>query len=452
MGLWPLYLIGLLVSANGDISTGKKGTEFVKSSASALRVFVTDMPIIFEMPSLSPTMEKGNLVSWCKNEGDTLAVGDLIAEIDTDKATMEVESIYKGVLWKILVPAGTHDVAVRTPIAVIKQKNDTDDDLQRALESASAGEQNNTAEVANEPEPSVEIENDVQEPALESSHSAVKASPLAKRLANEYGIDLSSIVGTGPHGRIVKSDVLSVKQMSRPVQNIPTGARYVDEAISSIRKVMAEKLTKTKQEVPHFYMTVSADVSDLLRIRKQLNDSGKLDTKITVNDLIVKAVALAMKDEPSVNVMWAAGKVRRFSTVDVSVAVAVDDGLITPIIWSADLKPLVMISKEIKDLAKKAKEGRLKPDQFIGGGITVSNLGMYNVDSFLSIINAPQGSILSIGPAKKEAVFDDAGHVKAIDVLQIGYAADHRVIDGGKAAKFLETLKKYLENPVLLFI
>ena len=410
------------------------------------------MPIIFEMPSLSPTMEKGNLVSWCKNEGDEIAIGDVIAEIDTDKATMEVESIYKGVLAKIIVPAGTHDVAVRTPIAVISQKKDTDEEIQKAIDSVLNGLVSNSKEpemktekVISVSEKTAEIEVSVQ------SFDGIKASPLAKRIANEYGIDISSITGTGPHGRIIKDDVLSFKQMSSSVvRNIPTGAKFVDESISSMRRVIAEKLTKSKQETPHFYMTASANISDLLNIRKQINDSGKLDTKITVNDLIMKAVGLAMKDEPSVNVAWNNGSMRRFSTVDVSVAVAVDNGLITPIIWSADVKSLCEISREIKDLAKKAKEGKLKPEQFIGGGITVSNLGMYRIDSFSSIINPPQGSILSIGPAKKTPIYNESGVLVPADIMSIGYAVDHRVIDGGNAAKFLEILVKYLENPILL--
>lgn len=410
------------------------------------------MPIIFEMPSLSPTMEKGNLVSWCKNEGDEISIGDVIAEIDTDKATMEVESIYKGVLAKIIIQAGTHDVAVRTPIAVIRQKKDTDDDVQKAIDEVLNGGDSRNSEMKVEEVISVsekpkEMENPIQ------SFDGVKASPLAKRIANEYGIDISSLIGTGPRGRIVKDDVLSVKQLRLGmVQNIPTSPKFVDESMSSMRKVIAEKLTKSKQETPHFYMTASANVSDLLNVRKQINDSGKLDTKITVNDLIMKAVSLAMRDEPSVNVSWNNGSIRRFSTVDVSVAVAIDNGLITPIIWSADMKDLCSISKEIKDLAKKAKEGKLKPEQFIGGGITVSNLGMYGIDSFSSIINPPQGSILSIGSSKKTPVYNASGMLISADIMSIGYAVDHRVIDGGNAAKFLEILVKYLENPILLIL
>lgn len=411
------------------------------------------MAIIFEMPSLSPTMEKGNLVTWCKNEGDEIAVGDVIAEIDTDKATMEVESIHKGVLAKILVQAGTHDVTVRTPIAIIKQKNDTEEDIKNVIDKALALISNEESNNSEEIEIISDVTTDI--PVFKSEHSEkIKASPLAKRIANEYGIDLTSIIGSGPHGRIVKSDVLNIKQLSNNSVKIdfPTVSKFIDQPISSLRKVIAEKLTKCKNTVPHFYMSASANVTELLKIRRQINDSGKLDTKITVNDLITKAVALALREEPSVNVIWNNEKIRKFSTVDISIAVAVEEGLFTPIIWSADLKRIEDISKEIKDLAKKAKEGKLKPEQFMGGSITISNLGIYDIDSFFSIINPPQGSILSIGAAKKQAIYNNEGEIVPSDVINIGYAVDHRVINGGDAAKFLEKLIKYLENPILLII
>jgi len=412
------------------------------------------MAIIFEMPSLSPTMEKGNLVTWCKNEGDEIAIGDIIAEIDTDKTTMEVESIHKGILAKILVQAGTHDVPVKTPIAIIKQKNDTEEDIKNAIEKASVSNLDDSNQNASEEIETIS-ERVIDVPSTNSGNSEkIKASPLAKRIANEYGIDLSTIIGSGPHGRIVKDDVLNVKQLSSQSTqiNFPKESKFIEEPASSLRRVIAEKLTRCKNEVPHFYMSISANVTELLKIRKQINDSGKLDTKITVNDLITKAVSLALKEEPSVNVVWNNGKIRKFSTVDVSVAVAVEDGLFTPVIWSADLKRIETISKEVKDLAKKAKEGKLKPDQFMGGSITISNLGMYSIDSFFSIINPPHGSILSIGAAKKSPIYNNEGKFVPSDMINIGYAVDHRVINGGDAAKFLEQLVKYLENPILLII
>ena len=410
------------------------------------------MPIIFEMPSLSPTMEKGNLVSWCKNEGDDIAVGDVIAEIDTDKATMEVESVYKGKLEKILIPEGTHDVAVRTPIAIIRQKGDTAADIQETLSSLNNGESRNEQ---NEKNKSVsdtsELDKSKPVVTLLGNEKTNKASPLAKRLASEFGVDISKIAGSGPHGRIVKKDVLDVcATKNEDLRN--NEAKYIDEPASSMRKVIAEKLTKTKQDVPHFYMEMRANVTSLLNIRKQINENEQLNTRITVTDLIIKAVALAVRDEPKVNVMWNNGSIRRYKTVDISVAVAVEDGLITPIIWEADKKSLLQISKELKTLTQKAKNGELKPDEFIGGGITVSNLGMFGIDSFFSIINPPQASILSISATHKEPVVDATNQIVASDVMHIGYAIDHRAIDGAVAAKFLSVLSKYLEAPLMTLI
>lgn len=407
------------------------------------------MPIIFEMPSLSPTMEKGNLVTWCKNEGDEVAVGDLIAEIDTDKATMEVESIYKGVLAKILVPAGTHDVAVKTPIAIIRQKNDTDEDIANAIENIS----NMTKVKQND-----EIVQFVKpiEPACnnfsESEPSEMKASPLAKRLANEYGVDIDKLSGSGPHGRIVKRDVLDARDTlhkSKHIELSDNSARYLDIPATSMQRLIAEKLTKVKQEVPHFYMSTKVDVTSLLNLRKELNDNGAFGTKITVTDLLVKAIAVSMREEPGVNVMWNNGSIRNFNTVDISIAVATDNGIITPIIWDADKKSLIQISNEIKELVQKAKEKSLSPDQYTGGALTISNLGMFGIDGFYSIINPPQASILSIGSTRKEPIVAEDEDIKISDIMQIGYAIDHRAIDGATAAKFLHKVAFNLQNVVV---
>lgn len=412
------------------------------------------MPIIFEMPSLSPTMEKGNLVTWCKNEGDEVAVGDLIAEIDTDKATMEVESIYKGVLAKIIVPAGTHDVAVKTPIAIIRQKNDTDDDIANAIESLSNIAKDQSDNVVKQSAKPIEVALD-PDILPERDSSEVKASPLAKRLAKEYGIDISKLSGSGPHGRVVKHDILDARETVHRIPNPETninGPRYVDVPATSMQKLIAEKLTKVKQEVPHFYMSTKVDVTLLTDLRKKLNDSGTLSTKITVTDMLVKAIAVAMLDEPGVNVMWNDGLIRHFNTVDISIAVATDNGIITPIIWDADKKSLLQISKDIKELAQKAKEKSLTPEQYTGGAITVSNLGMFGIDNFYSIINPPQASILSIGRSRKEPIVAEDGTIKIADTIQIGYAIDHRAIDGATAAKFLHTLALNLQNVLIALV
>lgn len=390
-------------------------------------------------------MEKGNLVSWCKNEGDEIAVGDLIAEIDTDKATMEVESIYKGILAKILVPAGTHDVAVKTPIAIIRQKNDTDDDITQALENLcnSCGEHKEEASL------DTTDTSEEQITITQNPSAKIQVSPLAKRLADEYGIDINTLNGSGPHGRIVKQDVVDARELknkSGDTEISGNRAKYVDMPATSIQKLIAEKLTKVKQEVPHFYMSTKADVTSLLTLRKELNESGEIDTKITVTDLLLKAIAVAMREEPEVNVTWHNGNIRHFRTIDISVAVATDDGIITPIIWNADKKSLTQISKEIKELVVKAKEKSLSPDQYTGGSITISNLGMYGIDTFLSIINPPQASILSIGQARKEPMADKYGNVKVADVMQVGFAIDHRAINGATAAKFLHKVTCNIQN------
>lgn len=400
------------------------------------------MPIILEMPALSPSMEKGNLVSWIKNEGDEISVGDVIAEIDTDKATMEVESNYKGVLEKIIIPAGTHDVLVKTPIAVIRQKNDTDQQVQEAIESIKQPAVSK-GDVKPETQQSLQV---IKE------HSDIKASPLAKRIAAEYGIDISKIKGTGPGSRIIKGDVLSAKDSEIQIIESPltTCAPYVDEDITQMRKVIAEKLTKSKQDTPHFYMNISANVSELLDLRYKINNASNI--KILIDAFIAKAAALAMNTFPEINSSWANGKIRKYNTVDVSIAVAIDGGLITPIVRNCDKKSLKEISKEIRSLADSAKAGSLKPDQFIGGGITISNLGMYGIDSFSSIINPPQGSILSIGPSKKTPVYNERDEIVPASIMNIGYAVDHRIIDGAVAAKFLCNLVKYLENPISLLV
>ncbi|MDR3224122.1 MAG: 2-oxo acid dehydrogenase subunit E2 [Holosporales bacterium] len=389
------------------------------------------MSFKFEMPKLSPTMEKGNVVSWCKNEGDHISIGDVVLEIDTDKATMEVESTFEGVLEKILIQGGSHDVPVRTPIAIIGQTDGESVEERTLIQEGSHDVPVKTP---------VAIIGQTDGEFVEDLPPVRRISPLAKRIANDLGVDVSKLTGTGPNGRIVKADVTISK------------CKYVDEPVSQMRRIIAEKLTMSKQETPHFYMNSSADVTELLKFKCMLNKSRKIDTKITVNDLIVKAVALAIEDEPAVNVSWNSGQIRKFNQVDISVAVAVDGGLITPIVENANLKNIQEISKEIKFLVQQAKSGKLKPEQFIGGGITVSNLGMYKIDSFSSIINPPQASILSIGPAKKAPIYNEDNQLVPANILTIGYAIDHRVIDGATAAKFLETLVSNLENPMLLIV
>jgi pyruvate dehydrogenase E2 component (dihydrolipoamide acetyltransferase) len=391
-------------------------------------------------------MRTGNLVSWVKKEGEWIEPGDVILEIETDKAVMEVEAVNKGTLAKIIVSAGTENVAVDTPIAIISQAGETDEAVLSAIAEI-AGATTSQDVCIQEKQEVIDII---------PRRSTVKASPLARRLADIRHIDISQIVGTGPGGRIVKNDIINASRSDEGHAERSTGIsaiRYIDEDMPKMRRIIADKLTRSKREVPHFYMTLDADVTSLLSIRDEINKSGQLGNKLTVNDFIIKATALAMRDEPNVNIIWIDGRIRKFMAVDVAVAVAVDDGLFTPVIKDADKKGIVEISNEMKELADLAKKNRLTPSQYAGGSITISNLGMYGVNSFLSIINTPHSGILSIGAAKKTFTYtDDGGALERRSILTIGYAIDHRVIDGRAAALFLNALARRLSAPAVLIL
>ncbi|MDR1609370.1 MAG: 2-oxo acid dehydrogenase subunit E2 [Holosporales bacterium] len=417
------------------------------------------MPIKIDMPMLSPTMAKGNIVTWHKKEGDSIEVGDIVLDIDTDKATMEVEATYSGVLAKILVPAGTHDVPVKTAIAILQQAGDSDDDISDMVNNVVSGTiakpletQHSALSTGSDRTAGVTPNAAERVPDVSmqcNKISTVRSSPLARKIANERGIDVSKIVGSGPGFRVVRADVEKIM-----TQQTSSGSdvQYVDTLPSQIRKVIAEKLTQSKQNIPHFYLSVSADVTALIKMREDINGGNVIDTKITVNDFVVKAVALALSDHPEVNVAWCDGQVRSFKSIDIAVAVSVDDGLITPVVWDADSKSIIEISCEIKSLAQRAKSKSLTLRQITGGGITVSNLGMHGIDHFFAIINHQQGSILSIGKARKVPMYNERNELVAAQILNIGYSVDHRVIDGTVAAKFLQSLVSYLQTPVSLLL
>lgn len=398
------------------------------------------MPVLVTMPSLSPTMEKGNLVKWCKQIGDSIEVGDVIAEIDTDKATMEVEALHKGILAKIIVAEGTRDVPVKAPIAVIKQKNDTDDDVENFQISSTPSAATDTINVMEVTSIPVAIE--VVHP------DKIKASPLARRIAAEYGIDISAITGgSGPNGRIVKADVLNYKPAPAPDRF----ASYIDKKAGSLTLAVANKLTYCKQTVPHFYMNIKVDVTDVMILLKKFKEK-QADVKITIGSFVVRAIALAMKKYPGINVVWeGTDTLRYYQNFDVSVAVAVDGGIYTPVIRNADNKSVKQIAMETKELADRAKAGRLKPEEYTGGSITTSNLGMYDIESFYSIINFPQGSIISVARAVQAPLIRD-GRIEVGHTLTLGYAVDHRAIDGKLAGQFLTELKHLLENPIDIII
>lgn len=433
------------------------------------------MPIDVLMPQLSPTMTEGRLAKWTKKEGDKISAGDVIAEVETDKATMEVEASDDGILHMIVGEIGA-DLAVGTPIAVLRGKDETvpadykPASKAKAAAPAAAPQADGTTEVV-EPASTQKHEN-VQHVATMSTGilpkintsgapatarvaevgDRVKASPLAKRMAKDKGVDLSGVVGTGPHGRIVSDDVLKA-----PAGGFGGGRAVVRRAdsvvkLTPMRKAIASRLLASKQTVPHFYLTAEVRMDALMDVRTQLNSLLEAQkVKVSVNDFIVKACGLALRDYPDANAAWNADSVVQFGNVDVSVAVSIDGGLITPIVENADQKTLVQISKEVKQLAADARAGKLKPEQYEGGSFSLSNLGMYGVDEFSAIINPPQAAILACGAAKECPVVTEGG-IEIGNVMKMTLSVDHRVIDGALGAELLGKIKYYLETPVSLVL
>jgi pyruvate dehydrogenase E2 component (dihydrolipoamide acetyltransferase) len=406
------------------------------------------MPIKLLMPALSPTMTEGTLGRWIKNEGDKIEPGDVIAEIETDKATMEFEAVDSGILAKILVPANSQGVKVNSVIGIIAEDGE-DINVDYVTEEPQAEA---VSEKAQE-EKTHNLERNEEEKSQKES-DRIFASPLAKNIATQNSIDLSMVKGTGPYGRIVKDDVMSAMSQKAPAAPIERSSVAPQDEIpvSTMRKVIAQRLLESKTTIPHFYLTVECNVSQLVQLREEINANySKIDSakKISVNDMIMRASSIALGEMPTVNRSWNNDKITQLPGVDISFAVALDDGLITPIVRAANYKSLVAISDEVKSLVKAAKEGKLRPDQFQGGSITISNLGMYNVESFLAIINPPQSSIISVGGiAKKPIVVQD--EIKIASVMSISISCDHRVIDGALAAQFINRIKLYLENPLAL--
>lgn len=439
------------------------------------------MPIEILMPALSPTMTEGNLAKWIKKEGDKIKSGTVIAEIETDKATMEVEAVEEGVLGKILVAEGTQGVKVNQLIALLLEEGEDKKVLdtyqpkaavipEKKEEKSVAAATSPSAPAAAPAAPSLGSAPVYAPPPAFSGSAApivrsggkVFASPLAKRVAAEAGLDVALIQGTGPHGRVVRADVEDAK---RTGGGVARGAvrrnpvEYVSLPNNNMRKVIARRLTESKQFVPHFYLTVSIELDKLLEVRKELNaeaeilagKEGKPAYKLSVNDLVIKASGLALKRIPAANAMWTDEAILRFNNVDISVAVATDGGLITPIIRNADQKTAMQISSEMKDLAARARAGKLKPEEFQGGGFSISNLGMYGVKHFAAIVNPPQGCILAVG-AGEERVVVKKGQMVVANVMDVTLSVDHRVVDGALGAEYLQAFKRYIESPSLLLI
>jgi pyruvate dehydrogenase E2 component (dihydrolipoamide acetyltransferase) len=421
------------------------------------------MPTEILMPALSPTMTEGKLAKWLKKEGDGVKSGDVIAEIETDKATMEMEAVDEGVIGKILVPEGTEGVAVNKPIAILLgdgEKPGTPVARSAALPAAAPPAPPPAPRPSAPPAPPASAPASIP-PA--TSGDRIAASPLARRIATNAQIDLTGIAGSGPHGRIVKADI--DKAMTggvRPAAPRPAaapapgpvpdfGQPYRAVPNSTMRKVIARRLLEAKATIPHFYLTVDCVIDDLLRLRGELNGRPGADYKLSVNDFVIKASALALRKVPSANATWTDEAVRLYENVDISVAVATPEGLITPIVRKADTKGLAAISGEMKDLAARARDKKLKPEEFQGGGFSISNLGMYGIKEFAAIINPPQVAILAVGKAEQRPVVKN-GALAIATVMTCTLSCDHRVVDGAVGAEFMQAFQGLIEDPLKIML
>ena len=425
------------------------------------------MANVVHMPALSDTMEEGTLVAWHKKVGDTVESGELLAEIETDKAVMEFQSFYDGVLLYIGVEEG-NAVPVDAVIAVIGEEGE---DYKALLGGAAQGTskkettQDKKEAPKQEEKPSEEVLETVSAPLKKeegtsnnSSDGRIKASPLAKAMAKEEGIDLSKVKGTGDDGRIVKRDIEEYLKNPQPEEPVaaPTTTKvpepegdYEDVPVSQMRKVISRRLGESKFSAPHFYLTMEICMDKLMATRKQLKELT--DTKISFNDFVVKATAKALKDHKNINASWLGDKIRYYNYVNMGVAVAIDEGLVVPVVRNADTKALSQIATEIRDLAGKAKDRKLTPEQMSGNTFTISNLGMFGIDEFTAIINSPDACILAVGAINPKLVMVD-GEVKESHFMKVTLSCDHRVVDGASGAKFLQTLKAILEEPMRLII
>jgi len=448
------------------------------------------MPINITMPALSPTMEEGNLSKWLVKEGDTVKSGDVIAEIETDKATMEVEAVDEGTVARIVVPAGSEGVKVNTLIAVLA----ADGEDVAAAAAATGG-------AAKAETPKAEAPKEAEKPAAAAAPAPAASapaqaaassprfgnglfsSPLARRIAREAGIDISAVSGSGPHGRVVKSDVEKALASggAKPAAAAPAAAAasaapaaapkgMSEDAVlklfeegsyelvphDGMRKTIAKRLQESKQTIPHFYVSVDVELDALLALRAQLNDSAprkedKPAYKLSVNDMVIKAMALALRDVPDANVSWTDTNMVKHKHADVGVAVSIPGGLITPIIRKAETKTLSTISNEMKDLGKRAKERKLKPEEYQGGTTAVSNMGMMGVKNFAAVVNPPHATILAVG-AGEERVVVKKGEMVIVNAMTVTLSTDHRCVDGALGAELLGAFKRYIENPMGMLV
>ncbi|MCH8167535.1 MAG: pyruvate dehydrogenase complex dihydrolipoamide acetyltransferase [Proteobacteria bacterium] len=429
------------------------------------------MPINILMPALSPTMEEGTLAKWLKAEGDTVSSGDVICEIETDKATMEVEAVDEGTLGKIVVAEGTEGVKVNAVIAVLLEEGEDKSAIGAAIGSAPAAAPAPAATPSETPAPAPAA----PAPAapVAASGGRIFASPLARRIAADKGLDLSTVKGSGPHGRIVKADVEGAVAApaaaetpvavaaaapapagpgTEMVRKIYADREYEEIALDGMRKIIAARLTEAKSTIPHFYLRRSIELDALLKLRGQMNARGEArGIKLSVNDFIIKASALALQAVPGCNAVWAGDRVLQFKASDVAVAVAIEGGLFTPVLRDADTKSLSVLSAEMKDLAARARARKLAPHEYQGGSFAISNLGMMGIENFDAVINPPQASILAVGAAAPSPVVRD-GALAIATMMSVTLSVDHRVIDGALGARFLDAFKGYLEDPLSMLM
>ena len=420
------------------------------------------MPINIQMPALSPTMEEGTLAKWLVKEGDTVESGDVMAEIETDKATMEFEAVDEGVIGKIIVPEGSTGIKVNEIIAILLEDGEDSSDI----ETNDAENKQDVVDIIknNEKIPVVKSE----KTDLSSSKERIFATPLARRIAKSTNVDLANIKGSGPYGRIVKADVQSnnvnasektpITQITSSVTSESIKTMYKDREFAEIpldgmRKVIANRLTEAKQTIPHFYLRKSVNLDKLLIVRSEMN-TGLIDQgiKISVNDFIIKASSLALQDIPQANVVWAQDRILQMTSSDVAVAVSVEGGLFTPVIFDSEKKTLSSLSSEIKDLASRARKKKLSPNEYQGGSFAISNLGMMGVENFDAVINPPHGSILAVGAGTKKPIVKEDGAISSATIMSLTLSVDHRAIDGALGAEFLARITHYLENPLTMLV
>ena len=430
------------------------------------------MPTEILMPALSPTMEEGTLSKWLVKEGDTLSSGDVMCEIETDKATMEFEAVDEGVIGKILIAEGTEGVKVNAAIAILLEDGESADDIgaQSAAPAPASAPKAEAPAAAEAPKAAP------APAAAKSGGSRLFASPLARRIAEQKGLDLSQIKGSGPHGRIVKADIENATQTATPkaaaaatapsasasaamatgpssdtVAKMYADREYEEITLNGMRKTIAARLTEAKQTVPHFYLRHDIQLDALMAFRAQLNKQLEpRGVKLSVNDFIIKACALALQEVPDANAVWAGDKVFKLKPSDVAVAVAIEGGLFTPVLKGAEMKSLSALSAEMKDLAARARDRKLAPHEYQGGSFAISNLGMFGIDNFDAVINPPHGAILAVGAGSKKPVVGADGELAIATVMSVTLSVDHRVIDGALGAELLNAIKANLEAPMTM--